>query len=226
MHNAGLCMVSEPSCWRFGKLSACLMPVNFGADVTAEQWCSSISPCQICLAAARGPWLWSCDLFSPPAHLVQISFPVFAWSVGALLLGLCMWDGCRLTQLLHRGDVPCQCHRALSCLPLPHFIRHDYCFSLSFPTQFGDSANHGRDEPAEGLALPNTHAAAHKCGYAAPRHSQLGTGALPAHPCCDAGWGAELPLLSPLAACVTRCPAPLIRRLCLHRPPLAGPSIA
>lgn len=81
--------------------------------------------------------------------------------------------------------------------------------SLEFPDTIWRLCHHGRDDPAEGFVLPNTNAAAHKWGCAAPRHSQLRTGALTAHPCCDAGRGAELSLLSPLAPCVTHCPAPL-----------------
>lgn len=128
MHNAGLCTVSEPSSWRFGKLSACLMPVNCGVDVTALQWCSSISPCQICLTAAWGPCPGpGCVIFSALSSaflLPTLSRAAYQCLPG--VLGLCRWDGCWLTQLLHHADVPCQCHRALSCLPLPHFVRHNY----------------------------------------------------------------------------------------------------
>lgn len=99
MHNAGLCTVSEPSSWRFGKLSACLMPLNCGVDVTVQQWCSSISPFQICQLLPGVPALavWSVlpsALLSPcPPCPGQLS------SVGLGCCALAMRVGwCQLTQ--------------------------------------------------------------------------------------------------------------------------------
>lgn len=150
MHNAGLCTVSEPSSWRFGKLSACLMPLNCGVDVTVQQWCSSISPFQICQL------LWSVlpsALLSPcPPCPGQLS------SVGPGCCGLAVQE----------GWVPA--HPAPRCcallvpqsplLPITSTLHKARLWLLlSFPTRFRD-CHRGQDDPAEGPALPNTNAGA------------------------------------------------------------------